>query len=95
MYKPVEKGKRNYELVIEQLHLLIAEEKIKPGDLILPERKLAEQLNVSRTSVREALRILEALDVVFVKPGEGTFLKKPTMNGIIAPFADVFTGRYG
>jgi GntR family transcriptional regulator, transcriptional repressor for pyruvate dehydrogenase complex len=85
MFKPVEKGKRNYELVIEQLHLLIADGRLKPGDLILPERKLAEELNVSRTSVREALRILEALDVVYVKPGEGTFLKKPTMNGIIAP----------
>jgi len=87
MYKPVEKSKRNHELVIDQLQTLISNGSLKPGDRILAERELAELLNVSRTSIREALRILEALDLVYVKPGEGTFLKKPTMSGIITPLS--------
>lgn len=87
VFKPVERGKRNYELVIEQLQQLIAGGQIKPGDRIPPERELSDMLRVSRTSIREALKILEALDLVFVRAGEGTFLKKPSISGIITPIA--------
>lgn len=87
MYKPVEKSKRNYELVIDQLKTLILNGSLKPGDRLLPERELSEMLNVSRTSIREALKILEALDLVYVKPGGGTYLKKPTISGIITPLS--------
>jgi GntR family transcriptional repressor for pyruvate dehydrogenase complex len=87
VYKPVEKSKRNHEMVIDQLKTLILKGSLKPGDRLLPERELSELLNVSRTSIREALKILEALDLVYVKPGEGTYLKKPTMSGIITPLS--------
>jgi len=87
LYKPVEKSKRNYEMVIDQLKTLILNGSLKPGDRLLPERELSEMLNVSRTSIREALKILEALDLVYVKPGGGTFLKKPTISGIITPLS--------
>ncbi|MEW9673641.1 FadR/GntR family transcriptional regulator [Ammoniphilus sp. 3BR4] len=87
MYKSVKKSKRNFELVLEQIQFLIISGALKPGDRLMPERELAEQLNVSRTSIREALRILEALDIVWVKPGEGTVIKKPTLQGFISPMA--------
>lgn len=87
MYQPVKKSKRNFELVLEQVQSLIISGALKPGDRLMPERELAEKLKVSRTSIREALRILEALDIVWVKPGEGTVIKKPTLQGFISPMA--------
>lgn len=95
MFKPVERGKRNFELIIEQLQDLFSNGSIKPGDRIQPERELAEILQVSRTSIREALKILEALDLVQVKPGEGTFLKKPTISGIVTTLAMFLTEESG
>ncbi|WP_306901913.1 FadR/GntR family transcriptional regulator [Arthrobacter sp. B1I2] len=41
------------------------------GDRLLPERTLADILNVSRTSVREAIRILEAMGIVRAGVGSG------------------------
>src|SRR5699024_7438925 len=44
------------------------------GEKIPSERYLKERLNVSRQSVREALRALELIGVIYVKRGEGTYL---------------------
>ena len=41
------------------------------GDRLPPERRLADSLSVSRTSVREAIRILEAMGIVRVGVGSG------------------------
>lgn len=43
-----------------------------PGQKLEPERKLAEKLNVNRTSLREALKRLEQLNLVKIRQGEGT-----------------------
>ncbi|MGQ9824395.1 MAG: FadR/GntR family transcriptional regulator, partial [Desulfotomaculales bacterium] len=60
MFKPI-KTKKVYEEVIDQLKNLIAEKVLVPGDKLLPERELAERLQVSRSSVREAFKVLEIL----------------------------------
>ncbi len=43
------------------------------GDKLPPERELAEQLGISRNSLREALKVLEAMDVVEIRHGSGIF----------------------
>jgi len=48
-----------------------------PGDRLPSERQLAEQLQVGRTSVREAIRRLEAIGLVESRHGIGTFVKDP------------------
>ncbi|KMK74806.1 FadR/GntR family transcriptional regulator [Alkalihalobacillus pseudalcaliphilus] len=60
--------------VIEQLHQFILDEGISSGDKLPSERVLSERLGVGRSSVREALRALELLDLIETKRGEGTFL---------------------
>jgi len=47
----------------------------KPGERLPSERQLGEQLGMSRASVREAIRGLEALGLVDVRHGQGVFVR--------------------
>ena len=70
------KSTRIYEEIVRQVKSMIAEGRLKSGDRLPPERDLAEKFVVSRTSVREALRALESLGLVEIRPGEGTFVAR-------------------
>src|SRR5579875_783048 len=50
---------------------------IRPGDKMLSERQLAEQLGVGRSVVREALKSLGLLGLLDVRPGDGTYVRQP------------------
>lgn len=67
-FAPIQK-QRNFEEILVQLQAAFVNGDLSPGDRLPAERELAEQFSVSRTSVREALRVLEALGVVQVRPG--------------------------
>ncbi|MGK9167130.1 FadR family transcriptional regulator [Inquilinus limosus] len=56
---------------------------IKPGERLPPERELAEQLQVSRSTIREALKRWEGLGVVEMRKGSGTYLKVPVSTASI------------
>ena len=58
-----------YELVAEQLMRAINLRRFQPGERLPSERVMAEQLAVSRASVREAIRVLETKGMVVVKKG--------------------------
>ncbi|GLH72250.1 GntR family transcriptional regulator [Geothrix limicola] len=81
------KTKRLYEEIVEQIKKLITDGRLKPGDKLLAERELAEQFQVSRASVREAIRTLEMLGVIDIRPGEGTFVRGTETDDIIRPLA--------
>jgi len=65
---------RASEGIIEQVQDLITAGQLKAGDRLPSERDLAQQLQVGRSTVREAIRAMESLGFVQVRPGEGTFL---------------------
>ncbi len=65
---------RASEGIIEQVHDLITAGRLKIGDRLPSERDLAQQLQVGRSTVREAIRAMESLGILQVRPGEGTFL---------------------
>jgi GntR family transcriptional repressor for pyruvate dehydrogenase complex len=58
--------------IVDQLMAYVAE--LRPGDRIPPERQLVRQLGVSRSSMREALRVLSSLGLLEVREGRGTFV---------------------
>jgi GntR family transcriptional repressor for pyruvate dehydrogenase complex len=64
------------ESIIEQILNQIQNGTLKPGDRLPSERELAEMLQVGRSSVREALQGLSAMDLVEGRPGQGTFVKE-------------------
>ncbi|WP_248960992.1 FadR/GntR family transcriptional regulator [Sphaerisporangium perillae] len=62
---------RAFEEVLFQIERRITDDGLKVGDRLPGERQLAEQLQVSRSSVREAIRVLETLGVVSSQVGRG------------------------
>lgn len=89
------KSKKIYEDILAQLRQLIATGQLKSGDRLPTERELAESFMVSRTSVREALRALEAMGLIRSKPGEGTFVREITIEALIEPFASLIFAQKG
>lgn len=67
-FGPLERSK-TYELVVREIKEQIYAGRLRPGDRLPGERQLSEQLQVSRPSVREAVRILETLQIVRSRPG--------------------------
>lgn len=65
--------------------------KYSPGDRLPGERRLAEQLKVSRTSVRAALTRLIAIGLLEARPGSGTFVKEPSREVIQAALVPHFS----
>ena len=66
--------KSKAQQVAEELYLKITDEQIQPGDRLSSERALATELNCSRTSLREAIKLLIAEGVLIVKRGSGIYV---------------------
>jgi GntR family transcriptional repressor for pyruvate dehydrogenase complex len=66
------------ERVIRQLTRLIEEGILEPGDRLPSERELSEELKVSRGTVREAVQFLQALGLLEIRHGAGTFVRLAT-----------------
>ena len=82
--EPIRRSKL-YQGIVEQIEKLLEKGELRPGDQLPPERALAEQFQVSRASVREALRTLELLGVVETRPGGGTFVRQVSPDDLIKP----------
>ncbi|WP_338030857.1 FadR/GntR family transcriptional regulator [Cytobacillus citreus] len=67
--------KKTYQVIVDQIKEYFLTEELKPGDKLPTERELASRFNVSRTSVREALRKLESKGIIEIKQGSGSFIK--------------------
>jgi GntR family transcriptional repressor for pyruvate dehydrogenase complex len=87
------KSTRIYEEIVRQIKTMIAEGRLASGDRLPPERELAEKFLVSRTSVREALRALESLGLVEIRPGEGTFICEISVERLVEPLALVMVSQ--
>jgi len=57
--------------------------RLKPGDKLPTEFELSNKLNVSRSSVREAIKMLSSLGVIEVKRGAGTFITQSMSSSIL------------
>lgn len=60
------------ESAARHLEALILEGSLGPGDLLLPERELAQRLNVSRPTLRQGMKMLEERGLLVVEPGRRT-----------------------
>lgn len=82
---PIERRKV-YELVANRLVDDIAARRLKPGDPIPAERHLAQTLGVGRSSIREALRMVESRGLI-ASAGNGTFVVSDYGNPLKASLA--------
>ncbi len=90
LFKPVSGGRISAEIV-DQIKAAIREGRLAPGDQLPTERDLTSQLGVSRVSVRDALRILEATGLVEVRVGArgGSFVTAPAPHLVAEGIADM------
>lgn len=81
-----------YEEVAKQIERLILK-KLKPGDKLPSERELAEMLQVSRSSIRDAIRGLELMGLVEPRQGAGTIIRELSAEALVNPFANALKHR--
>ncbi|WP_379970293.1 FadR/GntR family transcriptional regulator [Ectobacillus sp. sgz5001026] len=74
VYKSI-RPKKIYEEVSDALLAMIKDGTLKPGDQLLPVHQLAEEFQVGRSAVREALSALRAMGLIEMRQGEGTYVK--------------------
>ncbi|WLR51820.1 FadR/GntR family transcriptional regulator [Bacillus tianshenii] len=74
-YKRI-KTRKIYEEVAEALVEMIKSAKLKPGDKLDSVQQLAENFQVGRSAIREALSALRAMGLVEMRQGEGTFVRQ-------------------
>ena len=77
---------RVYSQVAKQLHTRIVRQ-LKPGDMLPPERELVRKFRVSRSSVRDAIRSLEALGMLEPRQGIGTVVREVSADAVGASVA--------
>jgi len=77
-----------YEEVARQIQNHIFEH-LKPGDVLPPERELAQKFGVSRGSVRDAIRSLELIGLLEPRQGMGTVVCEPSAEALASPLAAV------
>jgi DNA-binding FadR family transcriptional regulator len=84
---------RMSEAIVEQIKSLIRGEKLRPGDRLPSERELGERMGVSRVTVREALRVLEASGLIEIRVGArgGAFVTSPSSSRIGTGLADLIS----
>lgn len=81
------------DLLVTRLLGLVTTGNLKAGDQLPPERRLAETFNISRPTVREALRALAVLGVLEVRHGGGVFVSQLEASDLLEPLAFFLTLR--
>ena len=92
LFSPLNVGRMS-ELIVDQVRLLVRDGQLTPGDRLPSERDLCEQFGVSRVTVREALRVLEANGLIRIKVGAhgGAFITAPTSERVGEGITDLLT----
>lgn len=85
MFKTASKSEKVSDKIIAQIRDAILSGQIKPGDRLASEKELMEQFEVSKATMREALRVLEVLGLIEVRKGTagGAFVAKVGMKTTI------------
>lgn len=79
------KKKKLFQEIVSRIQHSIRQGDLKPGDQLPTERDLTQQLNVSRTSVREALLTLEIMGYIEIRQSKGAFVREVKLEDIIEP----------
>jgi GntR family transcriptional repressor for pyruvate dehydrogenase complex len=90
MFAPVSVARAS-SAIADQIRAAIIGGQLKEGERLPPERTLAEQFEVSRVTVRDALRALEAMGLIRVRVGArgGAFVTAPTGSVIGQTMSDM------
>lgn len=83
--------KNRSQLAAEMLMEVITRQKFKAGDKLPPEREIAQEMEVSRNTLREAIAALQILGILEVKRSHGIFVLNADSNeNIYKTISDIF-----
>jgi DNA-binding FadR family transcriptional regulator len=74
------------DVAMDQIKQYIMEHNLQAGDPFLNEKEIIDLLGVSRTVVREALKSLETIGILKLKPGDGIFVSVASLGPIMDQF---------
>ena len=92
--RPIQTSGRR-DAILESLTHFIVQSDLKPGDQLPPERELMAGLKVGRSSIREAIGHMQALGIVEIRRGSGTYLKRPVSEKTLYMPLSIATQRDG
>jgi GntR family transcriptional regulator, transcriptional repressor for pyruvate dehydrogenase complex len=78
---------------VKEIQALVRSGKLQPGERLLPERELARELGVSRSTLREAIRALVAMNILSSRHGDGTYVSSLEPELLSRPFSFVLETR--
>jgi len=81
------------DVIVQQMEEMILEGTLKPGQKLPPERALAEQFEVSRPSVREAVQKLAAKGMLVSRQGGGNYVSEDLGRSFSDPLLDLFSSH--
>lgn len=84
-----------YARLIEQLQLFMLEGQFKNGDKLPSERSLAESFGVSRSSIREAIRVLAEKGHLESRHGDGTYVRVPDLEPLTSAILQAVDAEFG
>lgn len=87
MFRKLGTDDRLVDRVIEEIEQLIVNGTLALNTKLPPERALAEELNVSRTVLREALQTLIAKGLIETRPGVGNIVRQVTRDQVVEPLS--------
>jgi len=90
LLKPIPNKTRVYMQIVEQIKEQIKAGQLKQGSILPSERELAERMKVSRSSVREAITILESLGIIEVRQGKGSYVRDFRSQKPVDNYFDTF-----
>ncbi len=73
------------QLVLESIQSSIRDGEFRPGEALPSERELAERYGVGKSSIREAVKMLQVLGIVETSQGRGTYLRRSVGPQILRP----------
>lgn len=88
MFKPIRPKRVTHEIVV-QIQELMGSGALKPGSRLPPEREMAQQLGVSRPTLREAMGVLEHLGLVRSVQGDGTYVMNAAQRSLRDPLQEL------
>lgn len=86
---------RRADQVVSKIREMVLSGALKPGDQLPSEMVLSEDMGVSRTALREGMRILEAQGVLETRPGVGTVVLAAGLTQLVTPLKWLALARYG
>lgn len=74
-----------FDYTVKRLQKMIDDGNLRPGEKLPSERELVAQFSISRSVVREALRVIESQGLVTIQQGKGVYVQKPGLQTVLQP----------